>query len=239
MFLAGALSPTTIASPLSFTFQAQVNSVTEYANPSFSLPFAVAPGQTIQGTVTLPDHPDADGARRISLQLSVAGTSLQSTDYEFAVLNDISSQLASFSYDGIRTGPIEVIPPGVLRAADTGISPLNDRVFLVCNPASGPLSCPAGRVPNAEQIAWQPVLSFVGPDSVLQSESLPLTAAEWNAFSARALSLGFEIPGQAGAVIVTASIGEFNAVPEPTTVGCAVAGFSLVWLFVRNSVRRR
>ncbi len=195
-------------------------------------------GERIHGLLSLPDQAGGNAVQNVSLELVVGDTTLQSSDYALVVLDNISGQLKLGTYDSIRTGPISVIPPEVLRLADTGIPPLFDQVHLICNPTQGVLSCPPNRVPGADDIAWQPVLTFIGNESILPSESLPLDATQWNAFSSRAITLGFEVPGQAGVLIISAHIGQFHVVPEPSTLAyaaCLTAVLLLVGPFTRIS----
>ncbi len=219
---------TIFAAPVTFHFEAEVASVSSSMG-GISLPFTIVPGDTIATTFTF--EPSSGGpayAQSSQLRFNIGGHELSIAGFVINVGNDAVPNAVPL------TG--EIADPSSIFFPDQGPGS-SDGIGLGCI-NGGAFFC--GSVPLHSQVAYVPVIAFLGEDSIINSTDLTDDVHVWNAFTFREMALSFIDNDTQGEVYIGAYIGSVQAVPEPATSYLLVSGsFFVAAAFSATIARRR
>jgi hypothetical protein len=172
----------------------------------FDPPFDFQEGDIITGRIRFePVDASAEGWRTFKVEtlgahFQIGDQQMFTSDFSIEVLNDAS--------------------------ADDGPDEPYDEIRLQCGPYNGNNpKCSPNTLPGAENVLWSFSVGVSGPTSVLDGPDIPSDPAAWNALANwRSLWMSFRPRTGAGMSVLTATIGSFVVVPEPTTLSIALIG---------------
>jgi hypothetical protein len=196
---------TSRAAPVTLRFDATITHA--LAGNAFDLPFSYEVGDAISGKLTFEPGagiPIGDNAieadQFLQLKFVVGGTTFGTSTYSIEVFNDTA---------------IEDSEP-FLGSVDT--------MIVDCSPSSSqPCTPELITLPNSDPFSITSRLELTGDGSILDIPTVSAESEIWNSYTLRrtlAVTLDNE---SGGSMLIFANVGQFTAVPEPTS------SFFTVW----------
>jgi hypothetical protein len=210
MFLLAAANSSR-AAPIAFAFNGTVTEIDKSYNASFDLPFSVAAGDPMSGTLTLEPVTFGEKAVAPSLEFSLGGSTFGATAVPLSTYNNVFIGFGSHT-----EGPLDEISFGC-SDAPTGCSMLSASELGVPLTDMG-IGLKAGDVAN-------------NGDAIAISDFL-------NRFDQRNAVLVFGSFFNGGSITVYAIFGPMQAVAEPITCTLGSIAFSMYVVFAARRVRK-
>lgn len=206
----------TQAAPVTFRFEAVIgppNTVSPLDVP-FDLPFLYKEGDTISGMLTV-EPIDAEPSIGTTSQFQNLDVAWNINGYHFA------------------TSHYRLVVQDNLFVID-GIERPYDEIIVDCSPIVGSqAACQPNMLEGSQDILWGFALGLAGDQTTLDGADIPSDSDTWNAFNlGRGLNMSFREASGTGIMRLSASLGYFAVVPEPTgmvLLECGTISFALLF----------